>query len=354
MVGFYDQSYGHGAARIPMPGILDIKKHIGRSDDLSFWELIKLGELGEAFQRLYERIFPQFMMMILTGLLLFIMILISMTIHSVFGREAKPKPVVVYPKVWVAEKKEPMPKPEPKPELKPEPKPVPQQPKIERKKQIVPKKKPPVKPQPKIVRKTPLYAKTTPVAEKNPVPDVQRTALQRTDSHQASTAPTPVRSTSFRPVQSTSTGSIERDRRSDVELYDPNAKEEAHISPAGVRSKREGINVSQSYSETGPRSALDVGSRGTSQAGEIEITGVSLASLEACPNSLEEVEFKKQILKVIGGRKTCSNATGEYIFYKTGTIASFNMIVKPKGGRRLRNRCDELNNAYQCILTSGE
>jgi len=350
MIGTYYQPYCHGAARIPMPGIRMVDRKIGIADDLSLWELLTLGEIREAIQRCYQIfvrvILPRAAMIVSAVALLWMMLFISLRLHAIFKPEAKPEPIIIYPKVLVEEKKE----------VKPEPKQVKI---VNKQKQDVTIKRKPVKtPSPNIAPKRIVRTTKTVMAEKSPTPEITRSTIasndMNADNPRTIDIPAPVRSTDFRPAQPVSSASIERGPRPDVELGASKSDEGVYINDAYARSKREGIGVQGDYSNAGPRNELTMRVQGTVEDPGIHIEGVPLASLEACPNSLDEIEHKKEILKIIGTRKRCRNYSGEYVFYKTNTLTSFRMTVKPAGGRRLKNRCDELHNAYQCITSSRE
>jgi hypothetical protein len=79
--------------------------------------------------------------------------------------------------------------------------------------------------------------------------------------------------------------------------------------------------------------------------------GVSLQSLEICASPALQEEGIKSILRIIGSRQSCSNEKGEFHFKGTNRISSFNLILFPSPGRKPSNRCEELENAFNCLKT---
>jgi hypothetical protein len=85
---------------------------------------------------------------------------------------------------------------------------------------------------------------------------------------------------------------------------------------------------------------------------DLMITGVPLDELNACTDALDERMLKKKILNVIGKNMGCyRKGLGEFLFMGTSRFASFDMKVRPQGGRKLANRCEELKNAYYCLTS---
>ncbi|MBI4688960.1 MAG: hypothetical protein HY754_01605 [Nitrospirae bacterium] len=85
---------------------------------------------------------------------------------------------------------------------------------------------------------------------------------------------------------------------------------------------------------------------------KIKSKGISLAGLDMCMDEFMEEKKKNNILQTIGDKKSCSDNGGEYIFTGTNSYASFNMYIIPNEGRKLLNRCKELENAYNCLKNS--
>jgi hypothetical protein len=77
--------------------------------------------------------------------------------------------------------------------------------------------------------------------------------------------------------------------------------------------------------------------------------GVSLATLEVCGSQQQEERGIKAVLSVIGSRQVCSSGKGLFVFKGTQRVSSFNLFISPADGRRLSNRCEELENAYRCL-----
>lgn len=77
--------------------------------------------------------------------------------------------------------------------------------------------------------------------------------------------------------------------------------------------------------------------------------GVSLMSLEICSSTRQQEEAIKSILAVVGSRQSCRNERGEFQFKGTQRISSFNLVIFPSQGRKLSNRCEELEDAYNCL-----
>lgn len=90
------------------------------------------------------------------------------------------------------------------------------------------------------------------------------------------------------------------------------------------------------------------GSGGTGTAAAA-VRGVSLASLDVCPDQQDEEDGIRAVLKVVGSRQSCTSSLGEFRFIATQRISSFNLMIYPANGRRPSNRCKELENAYKCL-----
>ena len=92
---------------------------------------------------------------------------------------------------------------------------------------------------------------------------------------------------------------------------------------------------------------------GTGESGSAApvVHGVSLASLDICPNDREEEAAVRKVLGVVKSRQSCADSMGEFRFIGTQRISSFNLMIYPANGRRPSNRCEELENAYKCLKT---
>lgn len=84
---------------------------------------------------------------------------------------------------------------------------------------------------------------------------------------------------------------------------------------------------------------------GTGAAGRGKVQGVSFQSLDVCPTVREEEEKIRRLLSMVGTSSSC----GEFRFTGTDRISSFNMLIDAPKGRRLSNRCEELDNAFNCL-----
>jgi hypothetical protein len=122
-----------------------------------------------------------------------------------------------------------------------------------------------------------------------------------------------------------------------------------------VRSER---TVNQ-VAETAPRvattrssSRLGGGDAGSPAQTTIGMSrSVSLQSLEICSSQQDQEDGIKSILRIVGSRTSCRNEKGEFQFKGTNRISSFNLILIPSPGRKPSNRCEELENAYNCLKT---
>jgi hypothetical protein len=76
---------------------------------------------------------------------------------------------------------------------------------------------------------------------------------------------------------------------------------------------------------------------------------VSLQSLEICSSPQLQEDDTKALLRVVGSRLSCRDEKGEFQFKGTKRISSFNLILIPSPGRKPSNRCEELENAYNCL-----
>jgi hypothetical protein len=99
------------------------------------------------------------------------------------------------------------------------------------------------------------------------------------------------------------------------------------------------------------RSKLAGGDAGESAAAIGLARGVSLQSLEICSSPQLQEEGIMAILRVIGSRQSCADGKGEFKFKGTKRISSFNLMIFPSPGRKPSNRCEELENAYNCLKT---
>lgn len=97
------------------------------------------------------------------------------------------------------------------------------------------------------------------------------------------------------------------------------------------------------------RTSVGVGVNGQPGPTAGVVHGVSLMSLEICSSSRQQEESIKAILAVVGSRQSCRNEQGEFQFKGTKRISSFNLVIFPSKGRRLSNRCEELEYAYNCL-----
>jgi hypothetical protein len=79
--------------------------------------------------------------------------------------------------------------------------------------------------------------------------------------------------------------------------------------------------------------------------------GVSLQSLQICSSPGLQEKDTKDILDIVGSRESCRDEKGEFHFKGTRRISSFNLILIPSPGRKPSNRCEELENAYNCLKT---
>jgi hypothetical protein len=349
MIGSYLQYYGQGAGRMPMPVPIIFDRGSVLNDILIICNLIKTGKFKEAFRAIYSfsvnRILPNLVMIFLAGTLLCFMILVSMKVHLLNGEKLKAEPIVIQPEIITVKKKEI--------------KVVQKKPKIIEKKIIdIPKKAPPpkkdvIKPEKKRV----LLVRKRETFEKKIKPEFTKPIRRKAENNalfKKEIVNIPIRSDGFNPVKRIEPqANVQRATRQDIGLYTPKNYDTVSIKNSHIKSKREGLAYSPGNVETANRADFKYGgfsqdSQGSSEMG-LSITGISLESLEACPNPLDEIECKKKILKIIGEQQQCNDSTGEYVFFKTKTITSFGMLVKPTGGRKLLNRCGELDNAYNCL-----
>ncbi|HEX9080115.1 MAG TPA: hypothetical protein VF795_11030 [Desulfuromonadaceae bacterium] len=121
---------------------------------------------------------------------------------------------------------------------------------------------------------------------------------------------------------------------------------------------RGGHAVTEAQGSASPRPALarervqsaGAGDGGGGTASTVGLVrGISLASLDICASPGEEENHITAVLSVIGTRRSCTDGTGEFQFRGTRRISSFNLIIFPANGRRASNRCEELENAYNCL-----
>lgn len=352
MIGSYFQYYGQGAGRIPMPVPIMFDPNSALDDVLIIWNFIRTGQFKEAFRAVYSfsvnRILPNLVMIFLTGTLLCFMILISMKIHLLNGEKLKAEPIVIQPEILTVKKKEIK-------VVQKKPK------KIEKKIVDIPKKEPPpkkdiIKPE----RERVVLTRKREIFENKIKPEFAKPIRRKAEDNtliKNESVNIPIRPNGFNPVKRIEPqANVQRATRQDIGLYTPKNHDMVYIKNNHIKSKREGLDDSPGYVETADRGNFKYGgfshnTQGSSEIG-LNITGVSLESLEACPNPLDEIECKKKILKIIGEIKQCRNSTGEYIFFKTRTLTSFGMLVKPSGDRKLLNRCGELDNAYNCLKSS--
>jgi hypothetical protein len=95
----------------------------------------------------------------------------------------------------------------------------------------------------------------------------------------------------------------------------------------------------------------------TSDKGQPEVkfseSGISLIQLKTC-GPIEETIKKKlaTLVRKKGNRKECIDETGNYKFYWPSerlTVQHFNVIIYTSQGRIATDRCEELNNACECL-----
>ncbi len=107
---------------------------------------------------------------------------------------------------------------------------------------------------------------------------------------------------------------------------------------------------------TRERSRSGNGSGGGSGEGESSsvgaVRGISLMSLEICSSAQLQEEKTKDVLSVVGSRRSCRDEKGEFQFRGTRRVSSFNLIIFPSQGRKPSNRCKELEYAYNCLTTN--
>lgn len=179
--------------------------------------------------------------------------------------------------------------------------------------------------------------------------------------------------------------SISRSRRGGANAMDSSFGNEGiavrrRSAPAGITSGSSGIGIGTSQGPTvirrgrsygsgsaaeegtprvaavsGGRTRLGGGSVGsgdgdsTSSVGAVR--GISLMSLEICSSSQLQEEKTKDVLSVVGSRRSCRDEKGEFQFRGTKRVSSFNLIIFPSQGRKPSNRCKELEYAYTCLTT---
>lgn len=86
---------------------------------------------------------------------------------------------------------------------------------------------------------------------------------------------------------------------------------------------------------------------------QFAIKGKSLETLKDCGQS--EAELKIALARLVqkkGYIKKCVDRTGKYLFYWPKgrfTVSNFNVIIYPAMGRRVTDRCEELNYAINCL-----
>lgn len=83
----------------------------------------------------------------------------------------------------------------------------------------------------------------------------------------------------------------------------------------------------------------------------MEMSRISLMSLQICASPQLEEDAIKAVLSVVGERESCSDRKGKFYFMGTARISSFNLMITPAKGRKPTNRCEELENAYRCLKT---
>lgn len=128
---------------------------------------------------------------------------------------------------------------------------------------------------------------------------------------------------------------------------------------AGSRAQQRVVRSERSYAPleedaprtvtTRERAGVAGGGAGLSAPTAGVMRGVSLMSLEICSSTRQQEEAIKAILAVVGSRQSCRNEKGEFQFRGTKRISSFNLMIFPSQGRKLSNRCEELEDAYKCL-----
>jgi outer membrane biosynthesis protein TonB len=83
----------------------------------------------------------------------------------------------------------------------------------------------------------------------------------------------------------------------------------------------------------------------------MDMSRISLMSLQICANPQMEEDAIKAVLSVVGSRDSCTDQKGLFQFMGTARISSFNLMISPAKGRKPTNRCEELENAYRCLKT---
>lgn len=119
-----------------------------------------------------------------------------------------------------------------------------------------------------------------------------------------------------------------------------------------VRSERSSATLEESAPRvvaTRERAGVAGGGAGQPAPTAGVTRGVSLMSLEICSSTRQQEEAIKAILAVVGSRQSCRNEKGEFQFRGTKRISSFNLMIFPSPGRKLSNRCEELEDAYRCL-----
>ncbi len=83
----------------------------------------------------------------------------------------------------------------------------------------------------------------------------------------------------------------------------------------------------------------------------MDMSRISLMSLDVCASSQLQEDAIKAVLGVVGARESCTDQKGIFYFMGTTRISSFNLMITPAKGRKPTNRCEELENAYRCLKT---
>jgi hypothetical protein len=105
---------------------------------------------------------------------------------------------------------------------------------------------------------------------------------------------------------------------------------------------------------TATRGRAQTSGTGTISGGGVssmDMSRISLMSLQICASPQLEEDAIKAVLSVVGSRESCTDQKGLFQFMGTARISSFNLMISPARGRKPTNRCEELENAYRCLKT---
>jgi hypothetical protein len=122
-------------------------------------------------------------------------------------------------------------------------------------------------------------------------------------------------------------------------ITDGQANPTARIERKSAAANASVSTVAKNRDREQPTSSVSEGT------GSGKVRGVSFHTLDVCPNIRDEEEKIRKVLSILGGRTAC----GEYSFTGTSRISSFNMLINTAKVRGSSNRCEELENAYNCL-----